>query len=43
MINDNDIHPIIDNIFPFENAADAHRHIQNRKNFGKVLLDFTKA
>jgi len=43
MINDNDIHPIIDNIFPFEKAADAHRHIQNRKNFGKVLLDFTKA
>ena len=42
LINKNDIHPVIDKIFPFEKVADAHRHIQNRKNFGKVLLDFTK-
>ena len=43
LINKYDIHPIIDKIFPFEKVADAHRHIQNRKNFGKVLLDFTEA
>ena len=42
LINKYDIHPVIDKIFPFEKAADAHRYIQNRKNLGKVLLDFTK-
>ena len=43
LIDQHNIHPIIDSKFSFENAADAHRHIQNRKNFGKVLLDFTNA
>ena len=43
LIEKHDIHPVIDNKFSFENAPDAHRHIQNRKNFGKVLLDFTNA
>ena len=42
LIEKHDIHPVIDKVFPFEKAAEAHRHIQNRKNFGKVLLDFTK-
>jgi len=41
LVNDNDLHPIIDSKFSFEDAPKAHRHIQNRKNFGKVLLDFT--
>jgi len=41
LINDHDLHPIIDSKFSFEDAPKAHRHIQNRKNFGKVLLDFT--
>ena len=31
----------IDSKFSFEDAPKAHRHIQDRKNFGKVLLDFT--
>ena len=43
LINKNDIHPIIDRKFSFNEAPNAHRHIQNRKNFGKVLLDFTDA
>ena len=34
------IKPIIDQVFPFTDAPLAHEHIQNRKNFGKVLLDF---
>jgi NADPH:quinone reductase-like Zn-dependent oxidoreductase len=34
------IKPIIDQIFSFTDAPKAHEHIQNRKNFGKVLLDF---
>ena len=41
LVNDNDLHPIIDSKFSFEDASKAHRHIQNRKNFGKVLLDFS--
>jgi NADPH:quinone reductase-like Zn-dependent oxidoreductase len=40
LVNANDLHPIIDSKFSFEDAPKAHRHIQNRKNFGKVLLDF---
>lgn len=35
------IKPVIDTIFPFDEANKAHQHIQDRKNFGKVLLDFT--
>tara|TARA_B100001996_G_scaffold202786_1_gene155270 strand:- start:982 stop:2013 length:1032 start_codon:yes stop_codon:yes gene_type:complete len=41
LVNDNDLHPIIDSKFSFEDASKAHRYIQDRKNFGKVLLDFT--
>ena len=41
LVNDNDLHPVIDSKFSFEDAPKAHRYIQNRKNFGKVLLDFT--
>ena len=41
MVNERDIKPVIDSIFPFDEANNAHQHIQDRKNFGKVLLDFT--
>ncbi len=30
--------PIVDRSFPFAEAAAAHRYIQDRKNFGKVVL-----
>jgi NADPH:quinone reductase-like Zn-dependent oxidoreductase len=30
--------PVVDRVFPFEEAAAAHSYIQERKNFGKVLL-----
>ena len=30
--------PIIDSIFPLERAADAHRHMESRKHFGKIIL-----
>jgi NADPH:quinone reductase-like Zn-dependent oxidoreductase len=33
-----DFDPVVDASFDFEHAADAHRYIQDRKNFGKVLL-----
>ena len=40
IVKKNNIKPIIDKIFPFTEAHKAHRYIQDRKNFGKVLLDF---
>jgi len=43
LVNENDLHPIIDSKFSFTDAPKAHRHIQDRKNFGKVLLDFTSS
>jgi NADPH:quinone reductase-like Zn-dependent oxidoreductase len=30
--------PVVDRVFPFERAGEAHAYIQARKNFGKVLL-----
>ena len=41
LVSDYDLHPIIDSKFSFKNASKAHRYIQERKNLGKVLLDFT--
>lgn len=32
------IKPYIDTVFPFEQAADAHRRLTERKNIGKVVL-----
>jgi NADPH2:quinone reductase len=29
---------VIDSAFPLSEAADAHRHIESRKAFGRVLL-----
>ena len=43
LVNNNNIRPIIDCKFPYTDAPKAHRYIQNKKNFGKVLLDFTSA
>ena len=33
--------PVIDSVWRFENVADAQMHMHNRKNRGKVLLDFS--
>jgi NADPH:quinone reductase-like Zn-dependent oxidoreductase len=30
--------PVVDKVFPFDQAAAAHAYIQERRNFGKVLL-----
>jgi NADPH:quinone reductase-like Zn-dependent oxidoreductase len=32
------VHPIIDRVFPFEEAPEAHIHLQRRRNIGKVVL-----
>jgi NADPH:quinone reductase-like Zn-dependent oxidoreductase len=34
------IDPPVDRAFPYEQAAEAHRYIQERRNFGKVVLTF---
>lgn len=31
-------HPVIDKVFPLAEAAQAHRHMEERKNFGKIVL-----
>jgi NADPH:quinone reductase-like Zn-dependent oxidoreductase len=41
MLNEKKIEPLIDSVFHFEDVAKAHYHIHNRKNKGKVLLDFS--
>ena len=40
MLENNQINPIIDSIWRFENVAEAQMHMHNRKNRGKILLDF---
>jgi NADPH:quinone reductase-like Zn-dependent oxidoreductase len=30
--------PVIDSVFPLEKALDAHRRMEDRKNFGKIVL-----
>jgi len=40
LVEDGKLSPVIDKTFPFPEAHKAHTYIQNRKNFGKVLLDF---
>jgi len=35
------LEPVIDHVFPLEDAHRAHEHIHARMNFGKVLLDLS--
>ena len=32
------LRPVIDQVFPLKEAAAAHRHMEERKNFGKIVL-----
>ena len=36
---DGRMRPIIDRVFPLRAAADAHRHMEADRNFGKIILD----
>ena len=40
MLEDNEIDPIIDSIWRFERVSEAQKHMHDRKNRGKILLDF---
>jgi NADPH:quinone reductase-like Zn-dependent oxidoreductase len=37
-VRDGTLDPVVDRVFPFEKAGEAHAYIQGRGNFGKVLL-----
>ncbi|MDZ7694866.1 MAG: zinc-binding dehydrogenase [Balneolaceae bacterium] len=37
-VEDGWLNPHVDATFTYQNVADAHRYIENRKNFGKVIL-----
>ena len=41
IVEDNHLKPVIARTFSYSEASKAHQYIQDRKNFGKVLLDFT--
>ncbi len=41
LLEKGDINPIIDSVWRFEKVAEAQKHMHNRRNKGKVLLDFS--
>ena len=41
-IEQGDINPIISKVFSYQDTSKAHQYIQDRKNFGKVLIDFSE-
>ena len=42
MLNNNQIEPIVDKVFHYTEIVNAHQYIHDRKNKGKVLLDFSQ-
>jgi synaptic vesicle membrane protein VAT-1 len=38
LVREGRLDPVVDKTFPFTQAGEAHRYIQERKNFGKVVL-----
>jgi NADPH:quinone reductase-like Zn-dependent oxidoreductase len=38
LLESGEIKPVIDRIFPLEQANEAHRYMQNNSNFGKIVL-----
>ena len=41
MLEEGEIDPVIDSVWRFEKVAEAQMHMHDRKNRGKVLLDFS--
>ena len=33
-----ELKPVVDRVFPLREAAEAHRYMEERKNFGKIVL-----
>ena len=40
-LKEGEINPVIDSIWRFERVSEAQMHMHNRKNKGKILLDFS--
>ena len=40
-LEEGEIDPVIDSVWRFEKVAEAQMHMHDRKNRGKVLLDFS--
>jgi NADPH:quinone reductase-like Zn-dependent oxidoreductase len=38
----NDIHPVVDRVFPFAEAQEAYRYMASGAHFGKVVIDVSK-
>jgi len=38
----NRIHPVVDKIFPFTEAAEAFRYLESGAHFGKVVIEFAR-
>ena len=36
------LHPVVDDVLPLEEVREAHRRIEAREVFGKLVLDVTK-
>ncbi|MEC7706921.1 MAG: zinc-binding dehydrogenase, partial [Candidatus Thermoplasmatota archaeon] len=41
MLLKNQIDPVIDSVWRFERVSEAQKHMHDRKNRGKILLDFS--
>ena len=41
MLQNGEIEPIVDSIWRFERVSEAQKHMHDRKNRGKILLDFS--
>jgi NADPH:quinone reductase-like Zn-dependent oxidoreductase len=41
LLQEGKISPIVDKVFRYEEVAQAQKYIHDRKNRGKVLLDFS--
>ncbi|TFB09140.1 alcohol dehydrogenase, partial [Candidatus Marinimicrobia bacterium MT.SAG.2] len=38
-INSGALKPVVDSVFDLKDAPDAHRHMENRNQFGKIILN----
>jgi NADPH:quinone reductase-like Zn-dependent oxidoreductase len=41
LLDDGKLRPIVDRVFPLAEAAEAHRYLDRREQFGKVVLEVT--